>query len=107
MLRDKPVPLGHEVVEGRETLTVEEPPILKQRHLQPALVLEVQGLKELGGIGGVPSAFLVERPNPFMISPMPTAPAATSSSSWRAIRSPEPGPTSLRSSEAKNTKRSA
>ena len=55
----------------------------------------------------VPSALRVVSPNCLPISPMPTAPARTSSSSWAAMRTPEPGPTSRRSSVVKNTKRSA
>ena len=41
----------------------------------------------------VPSALRVFWPKPFPISPTPTAPAATSASSWAIARSAHPGPT--------------
>ena len=54
----------------------------------------------------VPSAFLIERPSPFPISPTPTAPAATSASSCAMAFWAQPGPTFLKSIPARMRTRS-
>jgi hypothetical protein len=53
VLRDQTVALGHEIVEGREARAVVEHAIGEERHLEPALVLEIVRLEELGWITGM------------------------------------------------------
>ena len=50
MLGKHPVPLGHQVIEGRVPGAVVEASAGEDRHLQPALVLVVERLEELGRI---------------------------------------------------------
>ena len=53
VLGKHPVPLGHEVVEGRVPGAVVEASVREDRHLEPALVLVVERLEELGRISRV------------------------------------------------------
>ena len=53
MLGKQPIPLAHQLLEGREPRAILVPTIAEERELEPALVLVVERLEELRRIGHV------------------------------------------------------